>query len=90
MRSHALIQAQKRYFEKVKHTEEFKEKQKKSLKKFREKNYSKCLEINRVSNRKRYNEDKDIKERKRQYYLANRNYKNLNFGNNLIELFAEQ
>ena len=33
MRSHALIQAQKRYFEKVKHTEEFKEKQKKKFKK---------------------------------------------------------
>ena len=89
MRSEALKLAQKRYREKNKNSTTFIESQKIAQRKYRERNYERCLEINRLSNRKRYNEDKDIKERKRQYYLANRNYKNLNFGNNLIELFAE-
>ena len=39
---------------------------------------------------KRYNEETDIKYKKRQYYLANRNYRNLDtLGNSLNLLFAE-
>ena len=90
MRSEALKLAQKRYRDKKKGDPNFIETQKIAQKKYREKNYERCLEINRLSNRKRYNEETDIKEKKKQYYLANRNYKNLNtMGTSLNLLFAE-
>lgn len=90
MRSEALKLAQKRYREKIKHTTNFIKTQKIAQRKYRERNYERCLEINRNSNRKRYNEETDIKEKKKQYYLANRNYKNLDtLGNSLNILFAE-
>ena len=54
------------------------------------KNYERCLEINRNSNRNRYNQIDVIKEHKKAYYLANRNYRNLEtIGNSLNLLFAE-
>ena len=90
MRSEALKLAQKRYREKIKNDPIFIEKQKLSQLKYRQKNYERCLEINRLSNRKRYNEETDIKEKKKTYYLANRNYRNLNsMGTSLNMLFAE-
>jgi len=90
MRSEALKLAQKRYREKIKNNPDFIQAQKIAQLKYRKKNYERCLEINRLSNRKRYNEETDIKYKKRQYYLANRNYRNLDtLGNSLNLLFAE-
>ena len=90
MRSEALKLAQKRYREKNKNSTTFIESQKIAQLKYRKKNYERCLELNRLSNRKRYNEETDIKHKKRQYYLANRNYRNLDtLGNSLNLLFAE-
>ena len=90
MRSEALKLAQKRYNEKKKNDPIFLEKRKLAVQRYREKNYQRCLEINRNSNRKRYNEDNDIREKKKEYRLANRNYSNLHtLGNSLNLLFSE-
>lgn len=90
MRSQALKLAQKRYREKIKNTPSYIEKQKIAQNKYREKNYQRCLELNRISNRKRYNEMDNIKEKKKQYYLANRNYRNLDtIGKSISKLFLE-
>ena len=90
MRTESLKLAQKKYYEKIKNDPIFIEKRKLSQQKYRQKNYERCLEINRNSNRNRYNQIDNIKEHKKEYYLANRNYRNLDtLGKSLNLLFAE-
>tara|TARA_Y100000114_G_scaffold56344_1_gene51596 strand:- start:1938 stop:2213 length:276 start_codon:yes stop_codon:yes gene_type:complete len=90
MRSEALKLAQKKYHDKIKNDPIFIEKRKLAQKRYRQKNYERCLEINRNSNRNRYNQIDNIKEHKKEYYLANRNYRNLDtIGKSLNLLFAE-
>tara|TARA_R100001440_G_scaffold6925_1_gene13923 strand:- start:3686 stop:3961 length:276 start_codon:yes stop_codon:yes gene_type:complete len=90
MRSESLKLAQKKYHEKIKNNPIFIQKRKLAQQKYRQKNYERCLEINRNSNRNRYNQVDNIKEHKKEYYLANRNYRNLEtLGNSLNLLFAE-
>ena len=90
MRSEALKLAQKRYNEKKKNDPIFLEKRKLAVQRYREKNYQRCLEINRNSNKKRYNEIDNIKEHKKNYYLLNRNYRNLDtLGKSISKLFSE-
>ena len=90
MRSESLKLAQKKYHEKIKNDPIFIHKRKLAQQRYREKNYERCLEINRNSNRNRYNQIDNIKEHKKEYYLANRNYRNLDtIGKSLNLLFAE-
>ena len=90
MRTESLKLAQKKYYEKIKNDPIFIEKRKLSQQKYRQKNYERCLEINRNSNKKRYNEIDNIKEHKKNYYLLNRNYRNLDtLGKSISKLFSE-
>ena len=90
MRSEALKLAQKRYREKVKNNPVFIERRRLAQIKYRQKNYERCLEINRNSNKKQYNEIDNIKEHKKNYYLLNRNYRNLDtLGKSISKLFSE-
>lgn len=90
MRTESLKLAQKKYHQKIKNDPNFIEKRRLAQQKYRQKNYERCLEINRNSNRNRYNQIDVIKEHKKAYYLANRNYRNLDtLGNSLNILFAE-
>jgi metal-responsive CopG/Arc/MetJ family transcriptional regulator len=85
-RSEALKKAQQKYIQKVRNTSHYKEKQKQ----YRAKNYDNVKRINKDSNRKRYNECEDIRERKKHYYVMNRNYINRdNLGQTLYDLFTE-
>ena len=85
-RSEALKKAQKKYLEKVRNTSQYKE----TRKKYRAEHYDDVKRVNRDSNRKRYNECEDIRERKKQYYVMNRNYINRdNLGQTLYDLFTE-
>ena len=59
-------------------------------KRYREKNYAKVKQINAKSNKKRYHENDENKEKKSQYYYMNRNYRGIdNVGSQLKLLFQE-
>ena len=64
MRSESLKLAQKKYHEKIKNDPIFIHKRKLSQQRYRQKNYERCLEINRNSNRNRYNQIDNIKEKR--------------------------
>ena len=67
------------------------EAQKAANKRYRAKNYAKCIAINARSNRKTYSEDKKPQlTRSKAYYHKNRNYRDIsNMGNILNNLFNE-
>jgi len=91
MRSEALKQAQMRYRLKCKNNPLLLERIKLSQKKYREKNYERCLVINRNSMKRNYQENESIKENKKMYYLLNRNYRNIEntIGKSISNLFLE-
>ena len=64
---------------------------KKAQKLYREKNRERLninvREYNRVYKKKHYNEDE--KQKKKEFYLINRNYINKEFSKDLIKLFKE-
>ena len=53
------------------------EKQKLYYQKWRRENYERCLELNRISNKKRYHESADIRFRKKMTYHKRRFQKQL-------------
>tara|TARA_R110001606_G_C15392647_1_gene651768 strand:+ start:1798 stop:2013 length:216 start_codon:yes stop_codon:yes gene_type:complete len=66
------------------------EKQKEANKKYREKNRQRVNDINRKSNKKRYEENEDIRINKSVYYFNNRNARDAeNLGKAINILFEE-
>ena len=66
------------------------EKQKEANKKYREKNRQRVNDINRKSNKKRYEENEDIRINKSIYYFNNRNNRDAeNLGKAINILFEE-